>query len=384
MKKTTEKPPEEEKQPRRRVKKVKGHAAHHGGAWKVAYADFVTAMMALFLVLWLVSQADVKVKQAIASYFRSPGVFDTMNGGILPNAKKVSKEPTSLTSKDEEQTLFSVSESLKKKFDSKPEFSKLKDQIQIKLTEEGIKIEILDKAERVSFSVGGSELSEEAKLILAEIAKAICDLPNPLIIGGHTDSRVYQSEKGYTNWELSTDRANSARRYLETQCVTPEQIRRIIGYGASQPLLPQDPYNPANRRISLTIVRNILPDSVNQSDSENQVPESGLSPEDLRNQLKEIKPSVEKQPIAKEPTAKKLKEPSEKINETPVETTVEESVKPLIENKPTVKSELKVEPKTETKSTVKSAEVKEAERKLVKDGAVVVGEPDLVPKKPKN
>src|ERR1700709_1888899 len=96
------------------IKKVKGHGGHHGGAWKVAYADFVTAMMALFLVLWLVSQADTKLKQSIAAYFRSPGVFDTMAGGILAQAKKVSKEPTSQTSKDDEQTLFSVASSLQK------------------------------------------------------------------------------------------------------------------------------------------------------------------------------------------------------------------------------------------------------------------------------
>src|SRR3982750_1500275 len=123
--------PEEPKPPRRRPKKVTKHAGHHGGAWKVAYADFVTAMMALFLVLWLVSQADTKLKEAIASYFRSPGVFDTMKGGILAQAKKVSKEPTSLTSKDDEQTLFSVAQTLEKKFSTRPEFSKYKDQIKI-------------------------------------------------------------------------------------------------------------------------------------------------------------------------------------------------------------------------------------------------------------
>src|SRR6266567_3487246 len=105
---------EPQKKPRRRVKKARGHAGHHGGSWKVAYADFVTAMMALFLVLWLVSQADTKLKQSIASYFRSPGVFDSMAGGNLSQAKKVSKEPTSQTSKDDEQTLFSVAEALQK------------------------------------------------------------------------------------------------------------------------------------------------------------------------------------------------------------------------------------------------------------------------------
>ena len=177
--------PKEQEQPkrRRRVKKVKGHGGHHGGAWKVAYADFVTAMMALFLVLWLVSQADTKLKQAIANYFRSPGVFDTMAGGILSNAKKVSKDPTSASSKDEEQALFNVASQLQKKFSTKPEFSKYKDQVKIEVTEDGLKIEILDRAERVSFPVGSSELTEEAKAILAEIAQTIQQLPNPIVIG---------------------------------------------------------------------------------------------------------------------------------------------------------------------------------------------------------
>ena len=144
------KPPgnKEQEQPpkRRRVKKVKGHGGgHHDGAWKVAYADFVTAMMALFLVLWLVSQADTKLKESIANYFRSPGVFDTMAGGILSAAKKVSKDPTSASSKDEEQALFNVASQLQKKFSTKPEFSKYKDQVRIEVTEDGLKIQILDK-----------------------------------------------------------------------------------------------------------------------------------------------------------------------------------------------------------------------------------------------
>src|SRR6267142_4763841 len=123
-----------------KYKKVKGHGGgHHGGAWKVAYADFVTAMMALFLVLWLVSQADTKLKQAIANYFRSPGVFEQAAGGIINGPKKVSKDPSALTSKDEEQALFGLATTLKKKFETRPEFSKSKDQVKIELSEEGLK-----------------------------------------------------------------------------------------------------------------------------------------------------------------------------------------------------------------------------------------------------
>src|SRR6266508_3955291 len=150
---------EAEKKPRRRVKKVKGHAGHHGGAWKVAYADFVTAMMALFLVLWLVSQADTKLKAAIANYFRSPGVFDTQAGGIMSGTSKVSKEPSSMTTKDEEQMLFGIATMLKKKFATRPEFQKYRDQIKIDVTDEGLRIQIVDKAERVSFASGSAGLT---------------------------------------------------------------------------------------------------------------------------------------------------------------------------------------------------------------------------------
>ena len=154
---------EPQKKPRRRVKKAKGHAGHHGGAWKVAYADFVTAMMALFLVLWLVSQADTKLKQAIASYFRSPGVFDSQAGGVLAGPKKVSKEPSELTSKDEEQALFGMATMLKKKFATRPEFGKYKDQIRIEMTEQGVRIQILDNADRVSFDSGRADLTAGAR-----------------------------------------------------------------------------------------------------------------------------------------------------------------------------------------------------------------------------
>jgi chemotaxis protein MotB len=261
MKKPTGKEQEQPQPRRRRVKKVKHGHGHHGGAWKVAYADFVTAMMALFLVLWLVSQADIKLKESIANYFRSPGVFDTMQGGILSAAKKVSKEPSNLSSKDEEQALFNVASTLQKKFETRPEFSKLKDQVKIEVTEDGLKIQILDKAERVSFQVGSSELTDEAKTILAEIAQTIKELPNPIVIGGHTDSRPMQLSNGYSNWELSADRANSARRFLESSGVTPKQINRIIGYADSDLMVPEDPFAPANRRISITIRRIGTPDA---------------------------------------------------------------------------------------------------------------------------
>lgn len=264
---------EPQKKPRRRPKKKRGHGGgHHGGSWKVAYADFVTALMALFLVLWLVSQADTKVKQAIASYFRSPGVFDTQAGGVLAGPKTASKEPTELTSKDEEQALFGMATMLKKKFSTRPEFAKYKEQIRIEMTEEGVRIQILDNADRVSFDSGRADLTPGAYAILAEISASICQLPNPLLIGGHTDRHVFSPDSSYTNWELSADRANAARRALELGCVKPEQIKRIVGYADTELMVPEDPYATANRRISITVMRINGPESPSTKVNEPEKP----------------------------------------------------------------------------------------------------------------
>ncbi|MDX2029409.1 MAG: flagellar motor protein MotB [Blastocatellia bacterium] len=243
----------ERKPRRRRVKKVRGHGGHHGGAWKVAYADFVTAMMALFLVLWLVSQADTKLKEAIANYFRSPGVFNSMRGGILDRGTRVSKEPT-LQGEDQE-ALINAAAMLQKKFQKDREFDPIKDQVKIEIAEDGLRIQILDKAERVSFSTASAELTPSARAVLKEIATIVCGLPNPIFIGGHTDRYFFPAGSLYTNWELSADRANAARRFLEANCVKPEQIRRVIGYADTELLFPEDPYAPGNRRISITVSR---------------------------------------------------------------------------------------------------------------------------------
>ena len=320
---------EEQPKPRRRNKKAKGHAGHHGGAWKVAYADFVTAMMALFLVLWLVSQADTKLKQAIAAYFRSPGVFDSMQGGILANAKKVSKEPTANTSKDDEQALYTVAQSLQKQFSTRPEFARAKERVRIDVTDEGLRIQLIDQADKVAFPSGSADLTTDAQAILSEVAKGICTLPNKINIGGHTDSAVFPSNNGYTNWELSTDRANAARRILESSCVKSDQIHRIVGFADTQPMVPEDPYSPANRRISITVLRITEPEK--NSDGPNPTATPGA---------------------AQKPAAMLDKNRSEKS-------------------------------RPDIGKLADSPETKEAKKKLLSDGKVVVGEPDVVPNKPK-
>jgi chemotaxis protein MotB len=345
----------EEKKPRRRVKKAKGHGGHHGGAWKVAYADFVTAMMALFLVLWLVSQADTKLKQQIANYFRSPGVFTSTKGGILSGASKVSHEPSKLTSKDDEQALFSVAQSLQKKFDTRPEFSKSKDKVYIKLTEDGLQIQVIDKADDISFEVGKANLTKEAREILEEIAQAVCELPNPIIIGGHTDARIFPSSNGYTNWELSTDRANSARRVLQEICVKPEQIRRIIGYADTDPIIPEDVYAPANRRISITVLRMNYEEKVAAETKEANSEDTSNEPVEESVNLKENN-MVEKKSKKQSQKTEKVKSEEDPEKEEPKETVAE------IE-----------------RSGEKTGKKKPLETKLKKEGQVSVGEPDKIP-----
>ncbi len=245
---------EPEKKPRRRIKKVAGHGGHHGGSWKVAYADFVTAMMALFLVLWLLSQADQKLKVSVASYFRSAGVFETQAGGILGGPNKVSQDPAP-DATVEQAMLNSIAEELRKRITTSPELAAFKDRVKVKVTEEGLSIQIIDKADRVTFASGSAELSAGAKILLAEIAKAICPLPNLISIGGHTDRHLFPSGSSYTNWELSADRANAARRGLEANCVKAEQVRRVIGHADTELLYPNQPFAAANRRINITVLR---------------------------------------------------------------------------------------------------------------------------------
>ncbi len=288
-----EKEQEPEKKSRRPKKAKGGHGGHHGGAWKVAYADFVTAMMALFLVLWLVSQADTKLKEEIANYFRSPGAFKSSRGGVLPGSGTVSKEPKKLDPEAEQQALFGVAQNLKEKFSKDSELKDLKDKVKMEITDEGLKINVIDKADSVSFNVGGATLNKETAAILGEIALAICKIPNPIKIGGHTDSRVFPSDNGYTNWELSTDRANAARRELQKVCVKPSQIKRITGYADTQPINPDDRFAPANRRISIIILRRTSLDTAQKEDASIPVDEFDKSKLKIRKTKTNTSKSVE-------------------------------------------------------------------------------------------
>jgi chemotaxis protein MotB len=263
------------------IKKVvkKGHGGHHGGAWKVAYADFVTAMMALFMVLWIVGQSSKTTKQAIADYFRKPGVFTTTEAGggkmapLVPDPT-VSGETGGLNApaaispqealadilrlqqKTQEQTFKQIGEHLQARLSAIPELQRLKDQVAIEITEDGLRIELLEKEGSSFFEVGSAQFKSDTVPVLRAIAQEIQSLPNPMVIEGHTDSRPFSTGSIRSNWELSTDRANSARRLIENMHVRGEQIAQVRGYADRKLRYPDQPYDVRNRRISITILYN--------------------------------------------------------------------------------------------------------------------------------
>ncbi len=238
------------------------HAGHHGGAWKVAYADFVTAMMAFFLVMWLVAQSNA-VKQSVAGYFKDPGIFDyEKSNGVIPGGQmKLDPDAPSavrtgraaLTEAEGRQILEQAAGRLKGALGSLPEFRRLEKQIEIQLTPEGLRIELVEGSEATFFDSGSATLKPETEHVLATIAGELGKIDNPLVIEGHTDSRPYSSSKTYTNWELSADRANAARRVMERSGVKPGQIRGVRGYADIQPRVVEQPADPRNRRVSIVV-----------------------------------------------------------------------------------------------------------------------------------
>jgi len=241
--------------PVRIVKKKSGHAGHHGGAWKVAYADFVTAMMSLFIVLWIVGQSK-QVKQYVANYFKDPGAFfeSTKGGGMFQGSNLVGKEQIlDEYLRRDEQKLKEMTESILKNLGKDQSVSKLIDQIKIDTVEEGMRIELLEATKAYFFDVGTATLKPEATRVLSIIAAEVGKLPNKVIVEGHTDSRPYSRADGYTNFELSAERANSARRVLVVNGVREHQIDEVRGYADTRLRDAKDPFDITNRRISIII-----------------------------------------------------------------------------------------------------------------------------------
>jgi chemotaxis protein MotB len=223
-------------------KKVHQHG-HHGGAWKVAYADFVTAMMALFIVLWLMN-ASQDVQKAIAGYFRDPKGFGQQTGSSLGGTGE------SLTITKSNMTL--LKDKLEQQMKKSPQFEKLKDYVQMTVTGEGLRIEMLESEKGRFFENGEPRPTETGKALLVLLSNEVSKMPNALLIEGHTDSTPYDNP-AYSNWELSTDRANAARRIMQENGVRGNQIGQVRGFADQQLRLPAKPEDPSNRRISIIV-----------------------------------------------------------------------------------------------------------------------------------
>jgi chemotaxis protein MotB len=226
------------------IKKKGGHAGHHGGAWKVAYADFVTAMMSLFIVLWLMNSSK-PVQEAVGGYFRDP------NGTAQKKGTRLGGSGDAAAVKKEDMN--KLKDDLMKAMEKLADFDKLKKLIDITVTPEGLRVELMEDPMGTFFENGKAEptplLQSLVKILSAQVGK----LPNPISIEGHTDSKPYSDSKVYGNWELSTDRANAARRLMEIDGVRPDQVVQVRGYADHNLRKPLQPADASNRRITVII-----------------------------------------------------------------------------------------------------------------------------------
>ncbi len=249
-------------------RKKSGHGGHHGGAWKVAFADFMTAMMAFFLVLWLVGQKD-EIKEAVAGYFRDPGRF-TVEGsaGVLDGSQSVipaddpsvgpRKSKTEVSPKGpsdfEKKQLRAAAKGIIGELKKHQAFDRLRKNVKMQLTSEGLRI-ILNESEGspAFFEPGSSKLLQKSAVILMTIARELGKLQNKLVVEGHTDAASV-GDYEYTNWELSADRANAARQLLEVSGLRENQIREVRGFADQFPMIESDPLDPRNRRVTIVVL----------------------------------------------------------------------------------------------------------------------------------
>jgi chemotaxis protein MotB len=266
------------------IKKIKkGGHEHHGGAWKLAYADFVTAMMAFFLLMWLLGTTTETEKKGISEYFQDPFASSTEDRGadvgdrtsiiqgggsditsqdqgqVDKGKTEVEVSPEDIEKKAEEiekEKLEGLKEKIQDKLDSTPELNEFKDQIKLEITSEGLRILIVDAQNKPMYKLASAETEPQIKLILRALAPVINELPNKVSLNGHTDARPFPpNQKKYTNWELSSDRANAARYELNQGGLAEEKVLRVIGLSSSVPYSTStEPLDPINRRISVIVM----------------------------------------------------------------------------------------------------------------------------------
>lgn len=234
------------------VKKKAAHQGHHGGAWKVAYADFVTAMMALFIVLWMMN-ASKQVQEAVGGYFKDP----SGNAKMVGTNKNGAGEFVTMKKEDMEK----LKEQLLKSIHHLDPLDKLKNQIEITITQEGLRIELMETASGTFFELGSTTPTPALRELLKVLANELGQLPNKISIEGHTDSKPYSGGRAYDNWDLSSERANEARRLMQAEGVRPDQISQVRGFADQRLRVSTQPEDPSNRRISLVVQYQIKDDA---------------------------------------------------------------------------------------------------------------------------
>jgi chemotaxis protein MotB len=227
------------------IKKKAGHGGHHGGAWKVAYADFVTAMMALFIVLWLMSSTSKQTQEEIAGYFRDPKGTAAKKGS---EGKPVPKE-----AKEKKDDMEALKKDLLRAIAAMNGLNQIKRQIEISVTEEGLRIEMVENEKGTFFELGSAKPTPALEAVLKVLAEQLKELPNKISIEGHTDAQPYVNRTNYGNWELSADRANEARREMQEDGIRLDQVSQVRGFADQRLHLPTKPFDAGNRRVSLVV-----------------------------------------------------------------------------------------------------------------------------------
>ncbi|HUN92762.1 MAG TPA: flagellar motor protein MotB [Burkholderiaceae bacterium] len=275
------------------IKKIKkGGHGHHGGAWKIAYADFVTAMMAFFLLMWLLGSTTKGDLKGISDYFSSP-LQVAMSGGsgsgdatsLVPgggmdltrdvgqikrgeNLDTTHRNKVALM-KAEAQRMKQLDDKLQAALEGNPKFDELRDQVKIDVTPDGLRIQIIDDFKRPMFDMGGAAVKVYMRDLLREIGSVLDEVDSPITISGHTDSAPYVGgERGYSNWELSAERANASRRELIAGGMQPAKVLRVLGLADAMPIVKDDPRSPLNRRISILVLNKIAEERLRKESSE--------------------------------------------------------------------------------------------------------------------
>ena len=286
------------------IKRVKKYAGgHHGGSWKIAFADFATAMMAFFLVLWLLSTATPEQKIAIAGYFKdpvgftesgTPYIIDLGGSPTLAPEKTLNPEVKSQPQPDrvtvdaeqvegmaeqvEKERLELLLQELQNKVDENPQLQKFKDQILFEITQDGLRIQIMDAENRPMFDSGSARLKPYFEDILLAMADTIKAVPNKISISGHTDAKPYSGTGDFGNWELSANRANAARRALVAGSYPDQQVARVVGYASSALFDRENPFNPVNRRIDIVVLTKKAQKAIEGSQGAEPAPEPAPAP----------------------------------------------------------------------------------------------------------